>query len=114
MKPRYKPCPKHLDKVHVWAGISWRDATGVCVFDGIMDAPMYTRILEGYLVPFIRDVYPLGHKLMQDNDPKHTSCHARGFFVQKSIKWWPTPVESPDSNPIENLWYELKVGLASV
>ena len=110
-KPRYKPRPKHPIKVHVWAGISWRGPTGVCIFDGIMDAPMYTDILEGYLVPFIRDIYPLGHRLMQDNDPKHTSRHAKEFFMRKSINWWPTPPESPDANPIENLWHELKVGL---
>ena len=72
-KPRYKPRPKHPTKVHVWAGISSRGPTGVCIFEGIMDAPMYTRILERYLIPFIRDVYPTGHRFMQDNDPKHTS-----------------------------------------
>ena len=79
-KPRYKPRPKHPVKVHVWAGISAQGATGVCIFDGIMDAPLYTRILESYLVPFIREVYPTGHRFMQDNDPKHTSRHAKQFF----------------------------------
>ena len=108
-KPRYKPRPKHPVKVHVWAGISWRGATGVCVFDGIMNASMYTRILETYLLPFIRDVYPSGHRFMQDNDPKHTSRHAQQFFSDNSINWWKTPPESPDANPIENLWHELKV-----
>ena len=107
-KPRYKPRPKHPVKVHVWAGISCRGPTGVCIFDGIMDAPMYTTILDQYLVPFIRYVYPTGHKFMQDNDPKHTSRHAQAFFVEKSINWWKTPPESPDANPIENLWHELK------
>ena len=24
------------------------------------------------------------------------------------IKWWKTPPESPDLNPIENLWHKLK------
>ena len=32
---------------------------------------MFSRILEVYLVPFVREVYPTGHKFMQDNDPKH-------------------------------------------
>ena len=108
-KPRYKPCPKHPIKVHVWAGISWRGATGICIFEGIMDAPMYTNILDQYLIPFIRDVYPSSHKLMQDNDPKHASRHAKEFFAEKSVNWWQTPPESPDANPIENLWHELKV-----
>ena len=108
-KPRYKPRPKHPTKVHVWAGISKRGATGVCIFDGIMDAQVYTRILETYLIPFIRDVYPNGHRFMQDNDSKHTSRHAQGFFRENSINWWKTPPESPDANSIENLWHELKV-----
>jgi transposase len=109
LKPRYKPRPKHPVKVHVWAGISCRGATGVCIFDGIMDASMYTRILKTYLIPFIRDVYPTGHRFMQDNDPKHTSRRAQEFFEEHSINWWKTPPESPDANPIEDLWHELKV-----
>ena len=52
-KPRYKPRLKHPTKVHVWAGISWRGTTRVCVFQGIMDAELYITILEVYLLPFI-------------------------------------------------------------
>ena len=110
-KPRYKPRPEHPVKVHVWAAISCRGATGVCIFQGIMDTPLYTQILEEYLVPFIQDVYPNSHKFMQDNDPKHTSRLAQAFFEEKSINWLKTPPESPDANPIENLWHELKASV---
>ena len=44
---------------------------------------------------------------MEDNDPKHTSRKAITFFEDNSINWWRTPPESPDLNPIENLWHEL-------
>ena len=85
-----------------------RGPTGLCVFEGKMDAQMYVDILKDTLKPFIREVYPNGHRFMQDNDPKHTSRLAKQFFEDNRINWWKTPAESPDCNPIENLWHELK------
>ena len=43
---------------------------------------------------------------MQDNDPKHTSRRAATFFEEEGVHWWRTPPESPDMNPIENLWHD--------
>ena len=54
--------------------------------------------LEEYILPFIQDVYPDGHKFMQDNDPKHTFHHAQAFFAEYRINWWKTAPESPDPN----------------
>ena len=50
---------------------------------------------------------------MQDNDPKHTSRRARAFFEENDINWWRTRQESPDLNPIDILWHELKFYLES-
>ena len=107
-----KPKPKHPLKVHVWAGISRHGATEICIFDGIMDADLFCNILETTLVPFIRERLP-DHRFMQDNDPKHTSRRAQTFFEEHNINWWRTPPESPDLNPIEDLWHELKFFLES-
>ena len=73
-----------------------------------MDAAMYVDILKKTLKPFIDEVYPDGHRLFQDNDPKHTSRRASAYFEESGINWWRTPPESPDCNPIENVWHELK------
>ena len=83
--------------------------TGICIFDGIINAPLYIDILEQTLLPFIREAYPDGHRLMQDNDPKHTSRAAAAFMEAECIRWWKTPAESSDCNPIENLWHGLKI-----
>ena len=73
-----------------------------------MDAPRYKQILEAGLLPFIDECYPDGHRLHQDNDPKHCSKLIDDFFTEKGIMWWRTPPESPDLNPIENIWGSLK------
>ena len=85
-----------------------RGRSGICVFDGIMDAPLYIDVLDQTLLPFLSEVYPDGHRFMADNDPKHTSRVAQGFLEDNQVYWWRTPAESPDLNPIENLWHELK------
>lgn len=109
-KPRLKPRPKHPVKVHVWAGISKKGATGVCIFEGRMDARLYCDILQQTLLPFLEEKFspPATHRFIQDNDPKHVSRMAQAFYLEKGINWFKTPPESPDINPIENVWHELK------
>jgi len=115
-RPRPKPRPKHPTKVHVWAGISKKGATGICIFEGKMNAPLFCQILERTLLPFLQERFPAPstHRFMQDNDPKHCSRYAQNFYEEVGINWWRTPPESPDLNPIENLWHELKDYLRGV
>ena len=107
-----KPQAKHALKVNVWAGISKRGATKICIFDSIMDADLYIEILKDHLLPFLKDTFADGYKFMQDNDPKHTSKKAKQFYIDEKINWWKTPASSADLNPIERVWKELKHYLA--
>ena len=91
-KLRPKPRAKRPVKVHLWAGISKKGPTAVCIFDGIMDAPLYCEILERTLLTFIQETFPppSTHWFMQDNDPKHCSRAAWGFYGRVGINWWCT------------------------
>jgi hypothetical protein len=104
------PKAKHPYSVMVWGGISKKGATKLLLFNGIMKSEFYQEnILSLGLKPFIEDRYPDEHRFMQDNDPKHTSRSTKQFMEDNGISWWPTPAESPDLNPIEMLWHEMKV-----
>ena len=43
-----------------------------------------------------------------DNDPKHTSLLAKNYLQKSKVKVIDRPAQSPDLNPIKNLWGELK------
>ena len=103
-----KQRPKHPTKIHVWGGISKRGATRIIMFNGIMNAIKFGKIIESGLVPFVKSIFPDGHRLQQDNDPKHSSKYVKSLFKFHGIYWWKTPAESPDLNPIENCWGSLK------
>ena len=105
---KLKPRAKHPIKVHVWGGIYQRGATQIVIFTGTMTATRYCSILEAGLLPFIEAVFPDHHRFQQDNDPKHCSRFAKEFLIEHGVNWWRTPAESPDLNPIENVWASLK------
>ena len=55
---------------------SRRGLTGVQIS---LMATRYSDILSASLVPFLKGKYPHGHRLYQDNDPKHTSKYVYHF-----------------------------------
>ena len=102
-KPK-SPKPKHPYKVHIWGGISCRGATKLVIFNGILVSTRLLKIYENSLLPFVKSAFPDGHRFMQDNDHKHCHNLAKKFLKDHNINWWKTPPESPDMNPIENVW----------
>lgn len=95
--------------VMVWDCFSYNGVGKLHFIDGIMDQHKYIDILKQNLKDSVTKLGIENNFIFyQDNHPKHKAYLTRQWLLYHCPTVMETAPQSPDMNPIENLWAELK------
>jgi len=110
------PHKPHPISVPAWGCFSAHGPGYMAMFEGSLDAAGLRDIFRDYLLPAVKEHFGEAADwwLLHDNDPgRHKSQVLRIFMHNNYIRPLDFPPYSPDLNPIENVWREMDLRMAS-
>jgi transposase len=101
---------KKYQRVSMVAAQCGKDILAPLVFEGTADTNLFNNWLEKCLIPELKP----GKTIILDNYVIHKSERIKSLIEQAGCKILFLPPYSPDLNPIENLWANIKARIKKI
>ncbi len=100
-----KSSVKFPQSVMIWAAMSSAGVGPLCFLKSTVNAAIYQEILEHFMLPSTDKLYgDADFIFQQDLAPAHTAKGTKSWLNDHGVTVLDWPANSPELNPIENLW----------